>query len=95
MAKKKKKKKYKRRVDNKMRDYGEIDYHTGAIRINKKASKKWGKKHKKAGVLDTIVHEEIHARHQKMGERAVVKRTKKKVKKMSKRQKVKHYSRYR
>jgi len=91
---KKKKKKWKRKTDNRMRDYGEIDYHTGAIRINKKASRKWGKKHKKAGVLDTIVHEEMHAEHPKMSEKTVRKRTKKKIGKMTRRQKKRQYSKY-
>jgi len=89
-----KKKRWKRRTDNRMRDYGEIDYHTGAIRINKKASKAYGKKHKMAGVLDTIVHEEMHAGHPRMGEKAVKKRTKRKIKKMSRSQKKRQYSKY-
>jgi len=88
------KRKWKRKTDNRMRDYGEIDYHTGAIRINKKASRKWGRKHKKAGILDTIVHEEMHARHPKMHEKTVRKRTKKKIKEMSRKQKKRQYSRY-
>jgi len=94
MAKKKKKRKWKRRVDNKMHDYGEIDYGKKTIRINKKRSKKWGRKRKKAGILDTIVHEETHLRHPKMGERRVVKRTKRKIKRMTKKQKARHYSKY-
>ena len=77
-----------------MHNYGDTDLDNHVIRINKKASKAYGKKHKVAGVLDTIVHEETHRKHPKMGERKVVKRTKKKIKKMTKKQKAKHYSRY-
>lgn len=91
---KKKKKKQKRRVDNRMRNYGDYDPNTGVIRVNKKASRAYGKRYKVAGILDTIVHEEIHKKHPKMGERKVVKRTKKKVKRMTKKQKSKHYLRY-
>lgn len=94
-GKKKKKKKVKRRVDNKMRNYGDFDPGEGVLRINKKRSRTWGKKHKKPGILDTIVHEEMHLSHPKLGERKVVKRTKKKVKRMSKKQKSKYYSKYR
>ena len=91
------KKKWKRKTDNKMRDSGEIDWHTGTIRINKKKSKSEKSKKKygtKAGVLDTIVHEEMHRIHPKMTEREVRKRTKRKTEKMSRRVKKKHYSKY-
>jgi acetyl-CoA carboxylase alpha subunit len=77
-----------------MRDYGEIDYHRKRIRVNKKESRKYGKKHKTAGILDSIVHEEMHRTHPKMTEKTVRKKTKRKIKKMSKRVKKKHYSRY-
>ena len=87
-------KKWKRKTDNKMKDYGEIDYHRGSIRINKKKSKSYGKKHKVAGILDTIVHEEMHRKHPKMTERVVRKKTKKVIKKMSRRVKNKNYSKY-
>jgi len=91
-------KKWKRRTDNKMRYSGEIDWHRGLIRINKKRSrskasvKRHGKKN--ATILDTIVHEEEHRKHPKMHEKTVRKRTKRKIKKMSRRQKKKQYSRY-
>lgn len=90
----KKRKKYKRIVDNKMRNYGDIDDDKKVIRINKKKSKEWTKKHKKPGVLDTIVHEETHRKHPKMGEKAVKKKTKKQIKQMGQKQKVKEYSKY-
>lgn len=94
MREMKKKKKIKRRVDNKMRNYGDFDEEASIIRINKKESRAWGRKHKKAGILDTIVHEETHLSYPKMGERKVVKRTKRKIKRMNRGQKAKYYSKY-
>lgn len=91
----KKKKKWKRKTDNRMRDYGEIDFVTGAIKINKKESRAYGKKKKVAGVLDTIVHEEMHAKHPRMHEKTVRKKAKRRIKKMSRKQKAKQYSKYR
>lgn len=80
-------KKYKRKVDNKMRSYGDTDYEKKVVRVNKSK-----KKNKRPGeVLDTIVHEKMHVRHPKMHEKTVVKRTRKVVKTMSKKEKAKHY----
>lgn len=89
-----KKKKYKRVVDNKMRGYGDIDFDNHIIRVNKKRSKEYSKKNKKAGVLDTIVHEETHRKHPRMHEKTVRKKTKKAVKKMSQSQKNREYKKY-
>lgn len=94
------KRRWKRKTDNKMRYTGEIDWHRGLIRINKKRakSKRVAKIYGydvKSGILNTIVHEEMHRQHPRMHEKTVRKRTKRKVKKMSRRQKSKQYSRYR
>ena len=73
----------KRVVDNRMRAYGDEDDDTGVIRVNKALSKKDpGRKHpvnphasRYPGVLDTIVHEEMHAAHPKMREKTVWRKT--------------------
>lgn len=80
-------KSYKRKVDNKMRSYGETDYKKKTVRINKSK-----KKNKKGDILDTIVHEKMHIKHPKMHERTIRKATKKAVKSMGRKAKQKHYS---
>jgi len=94
--------KVRRIVDNKMRDYGSEDDRTHTIRVNKSLSKKdpnlvrpvnkWASRY--PGVLDTIVHEEMHAQHPKMTEKAVWKRTKGKMRTMKPEAKRKAYKRY-
>jgi len=78
-----------------MRAYGDIDYDKRIIRINKVRSKKWAKKHKKAGVLDTIVHEDLHRQHPRMSERVIIKKTKDTIRRMSRMRKRKYYSKFR
>ena len=73
-----------------MRDFGETDTTKRVIRINKRKSKKKGR----GEVIDTIVHEEMHARHPRMRERTVEKKTPRLVKRMIRRVKAKLYSRY-
>lgn len=82
------KKHYKLQVDNKMRCYGDTDIEKKAIRINKKKSEA---SERKGEVLDTIVHETMHAKHPQMHERTVRKKTKVLVKKLNKRQKQGYY----
>jgi hypothetical protein len=87
--------KYKIKIDNKMRSMGEED--NGKIKINVKLSKKYttsGKlnKHRYPGVADTILHEITHARHPKMHEKTVYKKTRLAIKKMGKKAKKKLYS---
>lgn len=79
-----------RKVDNKMRAFGETDLKKKTIRINKKKSKK----SKPGEVIDTIVHEEMHRKHPKMKEKTVRKKTKSSVGRMSKKVKSKHYSKF-
>ena len=81
---------YTRKVDNTMKGFGETDFKKKVIRINK--SKKKNKR--KGEILDTIVHEEQHRIHPEMKEKNVQKRTKKLVKKMGDKTKVKMYSKY-
>jgi len=49
----KKKRGYARKVDKKMRDYGEIDFEKKSIRVNPK----------KGDLINTIVHEEVHRKY--------------------------------
>ena len=81
---------FTRKVDNKMPMFGETDLEKKVIRINK--SKK--KNTRKGEILDTIVHEEQHRIHPKMKEKNVRKRTKKMVKKMGDKTKVKMYNKF-
>jgi hypothetical protein len=58
---------YKRIVDNKLKGaYGDIDFTKRVIRINKKMGRD-----KLGNIIDTIVHEEMHARHPRMHEKTV------------------------
>lgn len=76
-------KKYIRVVDNKMPYLGDTNTDARVIRVNKKLHHKgWEKKHK-GQLIDTIVHEELHAKHPKAHEKTIRKKTKKAVKKMS------------
>lgn len=78
---------FKRKVDNKMRDFGETDLVKKTIRINK------SKKLNKAGdIINTIVHEKRHILHPNEHEKTVRKKTKQLLKKMTPKQKSKHYS---
>ena len=78
---------YKRKVDNKMKDYGETDLTNHTIRINKSK-----KKNQRGDIIDTIVHEKEHILHPNKHEKTVRKSTAKKLKSMSKKQKQKHYN---
>jgi len=85
--------KFKRIVDNRMRASGDIDFDKREIRINKGKSKSPEGK-KKGGVLDTIVHEEMHKLHPKMQERTVIRKTKKAIVHMSPKTKAKHFGKF-
>jgi hypothetical protein len=95
-------KKWKRVVDNKMKDaYGDIDDEKKIIKINKKAHKKGHRlpSYNKnpdgsESIIDTIVHEEQHRIHPKMHEKTVYKRARKIVKKISRKQKARYYAKY-
>jgi hypothetical protein len=53
-------------VDNRMRDYGDIDYERRVIRINPALHKTDGER-----LIDTLFHEELHRLFPSLGERAV------------------------
>lgn len=76
--------KYKRKVDYKMRDYGEIDYAKQTIRVNPK----------RGGLLNTILHEEEHRLHPRKSEKDVNKAAKRKEKGISVGEAIKFLKRY-
>lgn len=84
-----KRKKIRRIVDNKMRSYGDTDLERKVIRINKSK-----KKNKRGDIIDTILHEELHAKHPRMHENTIKKMVKKKLTTISEKQKQKLYNRY-
>jgi hypothetical protein len=53
-------------VDNRMRNYGDIDYERRVIRINHAMHKG-----KRGSLIDTIFHEELHRLFPNLGERAI------------------------
>lgn len=93
---------YKLKTDNKMRNYGDIDYKKKIIRVNKKLSKK-DPSHKRPvkkyaskypEVADSIYHELDHAQYPKKNEKQVYKDTSKAMKRMSSKQKAKLYKKF-
>jgi hypothetical protein len=81
---------YKRKVDNKMKWYGNTDTKKKVIRINKKKSKRAGK----GELIDSIMHEEVHAKHPRMKEKSVERKTTRVVKAASRKKKARLYKRY-
>ena len=53
-------------VDNRMRDYGEIDFERRIIRINHAMHKR-----ERELLIDTLFHEELHRLFPNLGERAI------------------------
>lgn len=53
-------------VDDRMRDYGEIDYDRRVIRINRVMHKRDGEP-----LIDTLFHEELHRKFPLLGERTI------------------------
>src|SRR5258707_1126924 len=80
-------KRWKRKVNNRLKAWGETDFEKKTITIRKKAGK--GQvighiKNKPGNVLDSIVHEENHRKHPNMKENAIKRKTKWQILKMSK-----------
>lgn len=92
MAKQKKAKNslygYRVQVDNKMPYFGETDPKKKVIKINKRKAKST---HVPGELLDSVLHESLHAKYPRLGERAVQKKTKQATKRLSKKQKSKLY----
>lgn len=53
-------------IDNRMRDYGEIDYERRIIRINYAMHKR-----ERESLIDTLFHEELHRLFPNLSERAI------------------------
>lgn len=64
---------YTRKVDKKMKNYGDIDDKKKVIRINPRHG----------DLLNTILHEEAHKKHPKMLEKNITKLTKREEKKLT------------
>lgn len=88
---------YRRVIDNSMKWLGDTNTENKVIRINKAKHHKLAMKQtkRKAELLDTLIHEEYHAKHPGALEKTVYRKTPKIVKKLSTKQKQKLYSRFR
>lgn len=75
-SRERKRKKFTRIADRRMKDHGEIDFNKKIIRVDPD-------KLTKGGVLDSVMHEELHRKSPKMNEKRIRKQTKKKLKTMS------------
>lgn len=96
-----KRKKWKYKTDNKLRGaYGETDFDTKTIRINKKRHKKtkrkssYGIAKKDNTLINTIVHEMMHKNHPRMHEKTVRKKTRLKVARMGQMAKRRMYKKF-
>lgn len=65
-------------VDNRMRDFGDIDFERRIIRINHDLHKKQGE-----SLIDTLFHEELHRMFPTLSERAILAMTKSMLPKLS------------
>ncbi len=77
-------------VNNKEKGFGSYDEKKNLITINRKRHKG-----NKAEMLDTLVHEKVHAKHKKMKEGSVRKATAKMIANMSPEQKRQHLAKLR
>ncbi len=87
-----KKDRYKFKVDNSMRGFGETDLDRKVVKVNKKRAKAT---HQKGELLDTIAHELLHVKHPKAKERTIQKKTERVTKRLSPKEKAKLYSKFR
>lgn len=85
---------YKRMIDNKINVFGETDLDKKIIKINKKKANKSKKAGVKGELIDSIVHEELHAKKPSASERKIIELTKKSIDKMSPKTKAKFYKLY-
>ena len=86
----KKQKSWRWVVDNRMRDYGEIDYVRRIIRVNHAIHKRNGE-----ALIDTLFHEELHRLFPRLGEWAICLMTKVLLPTLSRKYKAQLYSRIR
>lgn len=88
---------WKFKTDNKLRGaYGETDFDKKTIRVNKTKHKAASKDYAKqdSTLLNTIVHEHLHAQHPKMHEDSVRKLARAMASKMPLKQKSKMYKKF-
>lgn len=89
---------YKTKNSGKIRAYGETDFYKRIITINKKLHK--SKKYKRVvankdgseSLLNTEIHETLHAKHPQMTEKHVRNKAKRIMKKITKKGKQKYYA---
>ncbi len=77
-------------VDDRMRDYGEIDYERRIVRINRALHKREGEL-----LIDTLFHEELHRMFPRLGEWAICLMTRALLPTLSRRYKAQLYARIR
>lgn len=77
-------------VDNRMRDWGDIDFERRVIRVNHAMHKREGER-----LIDTLFHEELHRLFPRLGEWAICLMTKALLPTLSKRYKAQLYARIR
>jgi hypothetical protein len=77
-------------VDNRMRDWGDIDFERRVIRVNHAMHKREGER-----LIDTLFHEELHRLFPRLGEWAICLMTKALLPTLSRRYKAQLYARIR
>jgi hypothetical protein len=77
-------------VDNRMRDWGDIDFVRQVIRVNHAMHKREGER-----LIDTLFHEELHRLFPRLGERAICLMTKALLPTLSHKYKAQLYARIR
>jgi hypothetical protein len=77
-------------VDNRMRNYGDIDYERRVIRINHAMHKD-----ERGALIDTLFHEELHRMFPRLGEQAILAMTRTLLPTLSQRYRAWLYSRIR
>jgi hypothetical protein len=86
----KRKKAWRWVVDDRMRDYGEIDFERRIVRINRALHKREGEL-----LIDTLFHEELHRMFPRLGEWAICLMTRALLPTLSRRYKARLYARIR
>jgi hypothetical protein len=77
-------------IDNRMRNWGDIDFERRVIRVNHAMHKREGER-----LIDTLFHEELHRMFPRLGEWAICLMTKTLLPTLSKRYKAQLYARIR
>lgn len=99
MAVKSAKRPWKFKVNNKLPDFGQTDFKTKTVEINKKLNAKARKAKrnkytiakKDLTLINSIVHERLHTRHPKASERTIRRKARTEVSSMGQRAKARAY----